>query len=141
MNRAFLLKKPPLGFAKLQWKPSVSWDWVCRGVFVLGVTLFCAPLVLQLTPIRWTTSPSLPPGLYWETHEPIVRGAYVHFCVAEDIAAFGAARGYLRTGTCPGMVEELLKVVAATAGDVVELTAQGLTINGQRVPNAPVYQT
>ncbi len=141
MNHMILQKKTPLGFEKIQWKPSVSWDWVCGGLFVLGAALFCAPLVLQLTPIRWTTSPSLPPGFYWETHEPIARGAYVHFCLDEDIAAFGAARGYLRSGTCPGMYEELLKVVAAVAADVIECGPQGIVINGQPVPHAPVYAT
>jgi conjugative transfer signal peptidase TraF len=141
MNRAFLQQKQPLGFAQVQCKPSVSWDRVCGGVFVLGAVLFCAPLVLQLTPIRWVTTPSLPPGFYWETHEPIVRGAYVHFCVDEDIAAFGAMRGYLRGGTCPGMYEELFKVVAAVAGDVVECGPQGIAINGQRVPQTPIFAT
>ncbi len=116
------------------------WDRLCRGLLSVGALLFLTPLVLQLTPLRWVVTPSLPLGFYWETQEPIVRGAYVHFCLAEPIAAFGFAQGYLRSGICPGLYAELLKVVAAVAGDVVELN-EGVVINGHLIPHAPRYAT
>src|SRR4051794_26722089 len=97
-NAMFFQQNIQLAQANGKLQPSWVWDWLCGGLFLLGALLFFAPLVVQLTPIRWITTPSLPPGLYWETHEPIVRGAYVHFCLDEEIAAFGVVRGYLRSG-------------------------------------------
>jgi len=140
-NSLFFRQKIQLAHAEGKLQTSCSWDWLCGGLLLLGAALFCAPLVLQLTPIRWVITPSLPPGVYWETHEPIGRGSYVHFCLDEAIAAFGAERGYIRSGTCPGLYEELFKVVAAVAGDVVELSEQGVTVNGQLVPHTPIYTT
>jgi conjugative transfer signal peptidase TraF len=44
-------------------------------------------------------------------------------------------RGYRAQGACPDGGTPLLKPVIATAGDMVEVLADGIVVNGVRVPN------
>lgn len=79
---------------------------------------------------------SLPMGL-WRGHAvdgPITRGQIISFC-PPDNALFQEARqrGYLGRGNCPGGYEPLLKPVAASAGDIVQIDAKGIAVNGQRL--------
>ena len=79
---------------------------------------------------------SLPMGL-WRGHAvdgPITRGQIISFC-PPDNALFQEARqrGYLGRGNCPGGYEPLLKPVAASAGDTVQIDAKGIAVNGKRL--------
>jgi conjugative transfer signal peptidase TraF len=118
------------------------WDRVCYGILALGAGTFLLPVVVAFsTPFLWITSHSLPWGIYRRTHEPIGRGVLVHVCLPEDIAQYAFEREYLSAGLCPGLYQEILKPVAAIAGDEVEISAAGVTVNGVRVPRTPVYPT
>src|SRR5262245_53944714 len=118
------------------------WDRVCWGVLGVGAVLFFVPvLVATCTPFLWVTTHSLPWGIYRRTHEPIRRGMLVHFCLPEELARYALGRGYVSGGLCPGLTQELVKPVAALAGDEVELSAAGVTINGIAIPHTPVYAT
>lgn len=87
--------------------------------------------------LRVNTTPSMPLGL-WRIeipHRALRPGDIVMAC-PPDAPAFreAAARGYLPQGSCSGRFEPLLKPVAAVAGDVVTLSAEGVAVNGSPIP-------
>jgi len=92
---------------------------------------------LAVAPVKhpWmvNTSSSMPVGLYSldPVDRPIARGDAVVICAPAAAAALGAARGYLGTGTCPAHTDPLLKLVAATEGDVVDLGARSIAVDGK----------
>ncbi len=83
-------------------------------------------------------SPSIPPGIYRETHEPITRGSLVVACLPLEIARFAKERRYLPFGFCDGWVQPVIKFVGAVEGDVVEVQEAGVSINGVRIENSAV---
>ncbi len=101
--------------------------------------LILAPVVLlfwvgSAFGIRLNTSPSLPFGLYRVTDDSTA--PLVEFCPAEPVASFANARGYRQTGSCPDGGTPLMKPTVARAGDVVEVTAAGVRVNGNLLPNS-----
>ena len=119
-----------------------GWDWLAYGLLTGGAAVFLFPiLIATCTPFLWITTHSLPWGIYRRTHEPIARGRLVHFCLPEPLARYALEREYISTGFCPGAVQELVKSVAALAGDEVEITAAGVLVNGALIPHTPVYDT
>ena len=83
--------------------------------------------------LRINTSPSLPMGLYIATADA---GAnMVEFCPAEPFATLAIIRGYRDPGNCRDGAAPLLKPVVAKSGDVVELSARGISVNGALLPN------
>jgi conjugative transfer signal peptidase TraF len=83
--------------------------------------------------IRINTSPSLPVGLYLVTTE---RNAnLVEFCPSEPIAALSLVRGYRSPGVCEDGGAPLLKPIIAQRGDLVELSAHGIRVNGMLLAN------
>lgn len=56
-------------------------------------------------------------------------------CLPEGLGSKGMTLGYLQRGDCPGGAEPVLKPVAAAAGDTVDVTAAGVSVNG--VPAVP----
>jgi len=56
-------------------------------------------------------------------------------CLPVDVAVFAKSRGYVPNGGCPGAPAPIGKVVLAMAGDSVEVTAEGLVLNGRPVRN------
>jgi conjugative transfer signal peptidase TraF len=86
-----------------------------------------------LAGVRINASPSLPVGLYLVTARRDAN--LVEFCPARPFAELAIARGYRDAGSCPDGGAPLLKPVVAHAGDVVELSPGGMTVNGQLLPN------
>jgi conjugative transfer signal peptidase TraF len=83
--------------------------------------------------IRINTSPSLPVGLYLATTE---RNAnLVEFCPAEPFAALSLVRGYRNPGVCEDGGAPLLKPIIAKCGDLVDLSAHGIRVNGILLAN------
>src|SRR5262249_35574829 len=116
------------------------WDWLAYGLLTGGAAVFLLPLLIATcTPFLWITTHSLPWGIYRRTHELIARGRLVHFCLPEPIARYALEREYIGAGFCPGAAQELVKSVAALAGDAVEITAAGVSVNGTLIPHTPVY--
>lgn len=76
---------------------------------------------------------SAPPGIYLARRGQLVRGGWVAVCLPETLARFGSLRGYLDAGSCPGGVRSVGKKVAALAGDTVQVSPEGLSVNGRRV--------
>jgi len=54
----------------------------------------------------------------------------VEFCPAEPFASLSIARGYRDPGACRDGAAPLLKPVVASAGDAVELSSRGISVNG-----------
>lgn len=92
----------------------------------IGVCLF---QLCGLVGVRINASPSLPVGLYLASGDS--GAALVEFCPVEPFASFALARGYRDRGTCPDGGTPLLKPVIARAGDLVEISALGIAVNGR----------
>jgi conjugative transfer signal peptidase TraF len=113
------------------------------AVSVTGVLMMATLAAGEATGLRFNVTASMPRGL-WRAGagEPIERGEIVTVCPPDraDIRE-AAQRGYIPTGVCSGGYEPLLKPVAAVAGDLVTVTPQGITVDGQLVANtAPLAE-
>jgi len=85
--------------------------------------------------LRLNATPSVPTGLYWISSDP--QAEFVEFCPPEPFGTFSMERGY-RTrsaGGCPDGGVPLLKPIVARSGDLVEISARGISVNDIRVPN------
>jgi conjugative transfer signal peptidase TraF len=89
--------------------------------------------------LRINTSPSLPMGLYHTTADASAN--LVEFCPAEPFASLSIGRGYRDPGTCRDDAAPLLKPVIARSGDVVEVSARGISVNGALLPNTAPLAT
>jgi conjugative transfer signal peptidase TraF len=83
--------------------------------------------------LRINTSPSLPMGLYITGADSAAN--LVEFCPTEPFATLAIVRGYRDPGVCPDGAAPLLKPVVARPGDVVELSARGISVNGALLTN------
>lgn len=85
------------------------------------------------------TTPSLPRGL-WQTtpiHGPVQRGEIVLLCPLKTEAFILAyRRGYLGGGDCPSGFERMQKPIVALPGDKVQVSVQGISVNGQWLKNS-----
>jgi conjugative transfer signal peptidase TraF len=110
-----------------------------RSVSVVAIALLVFGIMLALfqffagSGLRINASPSLPMGLYVVSKSPDAN--LVEFCPAEPFARLANARGWRGNGNCPDGAAPLLKPVVAHAGDVVELSARGIAVNGHLLPN------
>lgn len=116
-------------------------------VFVVwaGAALFWGGVQLAHTAgWRINHTASLPTGL-WRVSpitRPIARGDIVNFCPPDTpIFRLARGRGYIGQGACPEGYEPLLKPVAAVAGDVVEISAGGISVNGEKINQSAVLGT
>jgi conjugative transfer signal peptidase TraF len=107
---------------------------VTAGVLTGAALLSFGGRLLQLR-ITLTDS-SAPAGIYRLAAAPAERGALVAACLPAAIARTGLARGYLRKGDCPAEAEPVAKVIAAVTGDVVEVEADWVAVNGVRFMNS-----
>lgn len=85
--------------------------------------------------LRLNLSPSIAPGVYRVTNRPIERGATVIVCLPPSLAALARSRGYISGGSCADGNAPIGKTVAAVASDTVEVTTNGLTVNGRGLSN------
>lgn len=88
----------------------------------------------QLGGIRVNASASLPIGLYRTTSDTTAR--LVEFCPSGPDATLSANRGYRGKGNCSDGAEPLMKPIVAVQGDVVEVSPQGVAVNGRLLPNS-----
>jgi conjugative transfer signal peptidase TraF len=107
------------------------------GRLVKGCVLIVAGLasLFQLfgwTGLRLNSSPSLPVGLYIETSASDL----AEFCPPEPWGRFAAARGYRAHGICRDGATPLLKPIVARPGDRIDVSAAGVRVNGELVPNS-----
>jgi conjugative transfer signal peptidase TraF len=62
----------------------------------------------------------------------------VAVCLPISIARLGLARGYLRSGACPGPAEPVGKIIGAVSGDMVEIEPGYLSVDGTRFEQSSV---
>lgn len=102
------------------------------GITVVAVMLGTF-LAFGFLGIRFNSSPSMPVGLYIVTTDD--HANLVEFCPSEPFASLSIVRGYRDEGVCADGAAPLLKPVVARAGDVVELSSAGISVNGRLLPN------
>jgi len=91
---------------------------------------------------RINLTPSEPLGLWRivKLARPAAVGDLVFICPPQTTTMREArARGYLRSGPCPGGVTPLIKSITAVAGQRVEVEA-GVSVDGRSVPSSNVVQ-
>ena len=101
-------------------------------LFVIGVMAATFQL-FAASGLRINVTASEPMGLYVVSDGPDAN--LVEFCPAEPFARLAIVRGWRGAGNCPDGAAPLLKPVVAHAGDVVELLARGIAVNGHLLPN------
>jgi conjugative transfer signal peptidase TraF len=106
---------------------------VRRAALVAVVVAIVAFQLFGFLGLRINTSPSLPIGLYVVTSDSSAN--LIEFCPAEPFAALSLVRGYRDPGACRDRGAPLLKPVVAKAGDLVELSWRGISVNGFLLPN------
>ncbi len=108
--------------------------WTACGS--IGTLLIATLATANVAGVRVNTTASMPRGVWRVTSSdaPLRRGEIVTVCPPNtQPVRQGAQRGYIPAGSCPGGYEPLVKPIAATAGDVVAVSAQGVMVNGQPV--------
>jgi conjugative transfer signal peptidase TraF len=106
---------------------------------VVGAAIMLAVVTVQRAAVRINFTGSVPIGIYALSPLPsdgVKRGMLVAACAPARAAALGLRRGYLEHGPCGDGTELLLKFVAAIAGDEVDITATGVTVNGCALPHS-----
>jgi conjugative transfer signal peptidase TraF len=108
-----------------------------------AAALLCSPFLLlyatfRFFGIRVNFTSSLERGFYVVSQRPSAN--LVEFCPEGKAAAMSLERGY-RTpgGTCPDGGSPLLKAIAAVPGDQVEVTTNGVRVNGKLIPNSAAH--
>jgi conjugative transfer signal peptidase TraF len=112
-------------------------------VLVFGGGMLVLALAAEWAGLRLNDSPSMPTGLYVRTSSESrsSRSSLVVFCPAEPFAQLSVERGYRSRGNCPDGAEPLAKPIAARPGDLVQLSATGMAVNGRLLPNtAPLVK-
>ncbi len=87
--------------------------------------------------VRWNSSPSVAPGLYFERARPLQRGDLVAFCLPETVGRWARGRGYVGRGRCPGATARVGKWIVGVEGDRVAVTEDGIAVNGRRLEAGP----
>lgn len=89
--------------------------------------------------VRCNTSYSLPMGFYVRTCDPDAR--FIEFCPQGRFAIESRERAYRSRGICPDGAVPLLKPIVARPGDTVDVSAEGIAVNGRLLPQTtPVAQ-
>jgi conjugative transfer signal peptidase TraF len=112
---------------------------VKRLALIAGAVLIGTFQLCGLAGLRINSSPSLPVGVYMTSSKP--EANLVEFCPAEPFASLAISRGYRDAGACRDGATPLLKPVVARAGDVVEVSGQGIAVNGLLLPNTAAQRT
>jgi conjugative transfer signal peptidase TraF len=111
-----------------------------RRPVLLAVTItFISTIgIAGIAGVRWNPTASVRTGLYVVTND--ANAPLVAFCPTGEAAAESISRGYRPRGLqCPDKYAALLKPVAARAGDTVEVSQQGISVNGKLLPNTAAF--
>jgi conjugative transfer signal peptidase TraF len=103
---------------------------ISRGPLVATALFLVAYLAPRAAGLRVNTSSSMPRGVYRVVDHELRRGAIVAVCLPEPVAELGMERHYLGPGECPGGAEPVVKAAVALAGDLVEVTSEGVSVDG-----------
>jgi conjugative transfer signal peptidase TraF len=124
------LKFKILGSYELHQRVRRAVLWAC----VLASPFFLGLIAGWVFGIRLNLTPSLPLGFYITSHSSNAK--LVEFCPQGNAAAISLSRQYRTAGACPDGGAPLLKPAVAFAGDEVEVSANGIRVNGLLLPNS-----
>ncbi len=101
-------------------------------VFLLATIFLALVSTCAFCGIRFNVSESLPGLIYIvsDNSSPVVE-----FCPVGSFAELSKERGYRRRGICPDGASPMLKPIVAHAGDTVEVSAHGISVNGTPLHN------
>jgi conjugative transfer signal peptidase TraF len=98
---------------------------------IAAAAIAMALFTLRPMGYRWNGSPSLPRGLY----ATAVRSDLIEFCPPQPWGYIAVKRQYREPGVCPDYGSPVLKPIAASEGDRIDLSAVGIAVNGGLLPN------
>ena len=105
----------------------------------IGILIVATLTSANLGRLRFNSTAAVTREL-WQVVEhdaPLRRGEVVAMCPPDTKPIRqGMERGYIPSGNCPGGYEPLVKPVAATAGDIVAVSPNGVSVNGQLLPDS-----
>jgi conjugative transfer signal peptidase TraF len=108
-----------------------------RCLLTATIGIFATAALAGLLGARVNTTGSYPPGLYWMTGEAAHKGVLVIACPPYvEAVAEGFRRGYIGAGFCPGGYGYVIKKIVGLPGDQVTITGQGVSVNGETIPNS-----
>jgi conjugative transfer signal peptidase TraF len=103
-----------------------------------GATVLAALATGYQAGLRVNATPSMPIGI-WQlgaAHVIPKRGDIVSVCLPDGSVVHQALRrGYITAGTCPSGAEPLVKPVAAIGGDLVSVSATGISVDATPIAN------
>jgi conjugative transfer signal peptidase TraF len=102
-------------------------------VFLLAIGFLCCLATCAVFGVRFNTSESLPGLIYIITSDK--SSPVIEFCLKGSSAGIARERGYRGRGICPDGSSPILKPVVAQAGDTVEVSANGIAVNGTLLRN------
>ena len=109
-------------------------------LLTIAITFISTIGIAGIAGVRWNPTASVRTGLYVITND--ANAPLVAFCPTGDAATEAIARGYRpRSLQCPDKYAALLKPVAARAGDTVEVSQNGISVNGRLLPNTASFKT
>jgi len=109
-----------------------GWRAVFYTQFLLWPTVFV--YVAGTLGVRLNLSSSVPIGLYLTSRD--LGANLVEFCPPEPFGTLSVERGYRAlSNACPDGGQALLKPVIAREGDLVEVSAAGIHVNGFLIEN------
>jgi conjugative transfer signal peptidase TraF len=107
--------------------------------YTLAGFLLATWLAFAAPHLRFNLSPCVPRGVYYLTYGEAVRaGQLVLACPPARAAELALQRHYLLAGSCPGGTKPIGKLVAALAGDRLELAIAGISVNGQALSSTAI---
>jgi conjugative transfer signal peptidase TraF len=104
--------------------------WAC----LLAFPFFLVLIAGWVFGIRLNLTPSLPLGFYITSHSSNAK--LVEFCPQGSAGPISLSRQYRTSGACRDGGAPLLKPAVAFAGDEVEVSANGIRVNGELLPNS-----
>ncbi len=106
---------------------ALTWVFLLATIF-LGLVATCA-----VFGVRFNVTESLPGLIYIITSDS--SSPVIEFCPEGAFAQLSVERGYRRRGMCPDGASPMLKPIVAQAGDTVEVSTNGITVNGTLLHN------
>lgn len=126
MNALTLTRRPLKAHNK-----NPLWLLFFAGLFFIGMYIAYA------LGFRLNTTHSIPIGVYRVSGKEAIKGDYVIFCppVRGDFTD-ALERGYIVSGFCEGGYGNMMKELAGVAGDSVEISRNGVSVNGVLLPHS-----
>ena len=80
-------------------------------------------------------------GIYKKVNSPIAKGAIVGACIPESYETLARERSYLGNGVCENGLRPVMKEIVAMDGDSLEITSDGVVVNGESIENTKILNT